>query len=365
MTSTATLVNLHCNKNSTPDLSLKLTATGFDSSQSVTKKNLEPIKSIREQVSNLLDKVKSIDHKLEDVSNEVVDYINNKSLKEKGNICVIEEIVQQLIDRVDEDYFDFYGKLIKHVVLNIDPKISYNVSRSPSCKEGGKGMVGEEEYYKGDRLFKKILFERLEKELEDGMNLDPILLSNEFCNNEGGDDECNQEELMKNKKFLYLLSKEKNRYIGLIYMMCESLKLNINGGVLVCSTVLRLFNTIKNKLNHDVDVDVEYLETWKQEFKRKVFIDIYLECICVIMYNVGKLLCSDELYNPIMEHFFLELYFLNKWNKLNTEIKEIIDEMIEYNWSRDSKIKAKLSKSKRARIINFREFRNIKKVGKG
>src|SRR6266487_1968676 len=119
MTSTATLVNLHCNKNSAPDLSLKLTATGFDSSQSVTKKNLEPIKSI--------------DHKLEDVSNEVVDYINNKSLKEKGNICVIEEIVQQLIDRVDEDYFDFYGKLTKHVVLNIDPKISYNVSRSPSC----------------------------------------------------------------------------------------------------------------------------------------------------------------------------------------------------------------------------------------
>ncbi|CAJ0917984.1 620_t:CDS:2 [Entrophospora sp. SA101] len=318
MTSTATLVNLHCNKNGTPDLSLKLTATGFESSQSVTKRNLEPIESICEQVSNLLDKVKSIDHKLEDVSNEIVDYINNKSLKENDNIRVLEEIVQQLIYRVDEDYFDFYGKLIKHVVLNINPKISYNVSRSLSCKEGGKGVAGEEEYCKGDRLFKKILFERLEKELEDGMNLDPILLSNEFCNNEGRNCECNQEELMKNKKFLYLLSKEKNHYIGLVYMMCESLKLNINGG-----------------------------------------------CICVIMYNVGKLLCSDELYNPIMEHFFLELYFLNKWNELNTEIKEIIDEMVEYNWSRDSKIRAKLLKSKRARIINFREFRNIKKVGKG
>ncbi|CAJ0756179.1 7240_t:CDS:2 [Entrophospora sp. SA101] len=244
MTSTATLVNLHCNKNGTPDLSLKLTATGFESSQSVTKRNLEPIESICEQVSNLLDKVKSIDHKLEDVSNEIVDYINNKSLKENDNIRVLEEIVQQLIYRVDEDYFDFYGKLIKHVVLNINPKISYNVSRSLSCKEGGKGVAGEEEYCKGDRLFKKILFERLEKELEDGMNLDPILLSNEFCNNE-------------------------------------------------------------------------------------------------------------------------ELYFLNKWNELNTEIKEIIDEMVEYNWSRDSKIRAKLLKSKRARIINFREFRNIKKVGKG
>ncbi|CAJ0917998.1 625_t:CDS:10 [Entrophospora sp. SA101] len=299
-------VNLHCNKNGTPDLSLKLTATGFESSQSVTKRNLEPIESICEQVSNLLDKVKSIDHKLEDVSNEIVDYINNKSLKENDNIRVLEEIVQQLIYRVDEDYFDFYGKLIKHVVLNINPKISYNVSRSLSCKEGGKGVAGEEEYCKGDRLFKKILFERLEKELEDGMNLDPILLSNEFCNNEGRNCECNQEELMKNKKFLYLLSKEKNHYIGLVYMMCESLKLNINGG-----------------------------------------------CICVIMYNVGKLLCSDELYNPIMEHFFLELYFLNKWNELNTEIKEIIDEMVEYNWSRDSKIRAKLLKSKRARIINF------------
>ncbi|CAJ0769416.1 12097_t:CDS:10 [Entrophospora sp. SA101] len=232
MTSTATLVNLHCNKNGTPDLSLKLTATGFESSQSVTKRNLEPIESICEQVSNLLDKVKSIDHKLEDVSNEIVDYINNKSLKENDNIRVLEEIVQQLIYRVDEDYFDFYGKLIKHVVLNINPKISYNVSRSLSCKEGGKGVAGEEEYCKGDRLFKKILFERLEKELEDGMNLDPILLSNEFCNNE-------------------------------------------------------------------------------------------------------------------------ELYFLNKWNELNTEIKEIIDEMVEYNWSRDSKIRAKLLKSKRARIINF------------